>query len=264
MIFHPTSLSHFQLESKAPNKYPSYTEMFYGTSASVYTSASVFAELGWTVKVTSGNPWTMEASIQCEIGSDNKTPITGSGNFVTVNWSYHYETTDKELLHVNADVISWINTINQQDKVVLDYNIANPPKDGIFPVASLTTSSTSISASLNVWNLAQTGTRTVPVVTPILRKSMVVPSTYNLSSFNTNLNNIYTLGTLTSSIGVPANWASIMPQQTDPSASATNGLVCHYGWLKQPPTQDQNGTTINIQQEWRYGLYPQIVFGTTL
>ena len=246
------------------NKFPQYTNTFYGSSASVAVSASLYYLRGWQVEVESGNPWTMTATLNCEVGGDGITPITGSGTYITINWSYHYKTTEKEILHVNTDVISWINNINQQDKIRLDYLVANPPKDGVVDWTTFTTSSVSVSASVVLWNMLQSGTRTVPVITPILRQTLVVPSTYNMGSFNTNLYNVYTKGTLSSAIGIPTNWYNIMPQGTDPSSTATNNIPYHYGWLKNPPTQDQNGTVITIQQDYEYGLYPQNIYGTAL
>lgn len=245
------------------NKYPAYTRTYYGDSASVAVSASVYFNNGWTVKVTEGNPWKLEANIQCELGGGIN-PITGTGSYVTVNWSLHYKVTDKEILHVNQDVIPWINQILPQDKVVLDNFLANPPKNGLFPSASFSTNSLSVSSSMVVFNMIISGTKTVPVTTPILRKSMTVPSTFDMSSFNTNVLAVYTKGTLSSNIGIPSNWYAIMPQGTDPSSTVTNGIPYHYGWLKQPPTQDQNGTTITIQQEFEYGLYPQNIYGNSL
>lgn len=242
------------------NKYPQYTKTYYGTSASVAYSASVFYAYGWQVKVTSGNPWVMEANLNLELGSDGITPVTDTGSFVTINWSYHYKTTEKEILHVGNNVISWLNQVTPAERQILENHAANPSATG--DVAW--TASLSSSASMVIWNMMQSGFKTVPVVTPILRKSMTVPSTFNLTSFNSNLNHYYSKANLSTAIGIPTNWYNIMPQDTDPSASFTSGITYYYGWLKNPPTQDQNGSTITIQQDFEYGLYPSNIYGSRL
>lgn len=50
---------------------------------------------------------------------------------------------------------------------------------------------------------------------------------------------------------------------TDPSPLTTDdgqSVILLYGWQKQAPEQDENGSTITITEELWYGLYPQATF----
>jgi len=246
------------------NKFPQYTVPYSGPSSSVYHSASIYYNKGWQVKVTQGNPYQMVATLQCELSSDGITPITGTGSYVTVNWGLHYKTTDKDILNVGTNIIPWIGQIETSDRILLANAINSPPKNGILDFTTFSTNSLSVSSSQTIWYMVQSGFKTVPIVTPILRMTLVVPSTYNMTSFNNYIGSNYSVSTLASAIGIPSNWSSIMPQGTDPNPTGSNGIPYLYGWLKQPPTQDQNGTTITIQQEWEYGLWPQNIYGTRL
>lgn len=270
------------------NKYPSITRTFVGTKAEVNASGSVYFAKGWQVQYTSGNPWTLTATINQPVDT-NDTPVTSSA--ASVNWSLHYVTSEKELLHVGINGLfngsgGWISNITTKDKNSLEYYIANPPTTQSANTASsvvipanidwTTTNSafygssgTSISASQVVWAMTKNGAKTVPIIQQVLRMTQVVPSSWGLGTFNSQLNRVYSKASVQSEIGVPSNWYSIMLQDTDPSSGtvATDAGVnipLIYGWLKQAPEQTQNGININIQQEWVYGLYYQNIYGTRI
>jgi len=241
------------------NKYPQYKSTFTGNASDVNYSASVYWANGWDVTITQGNPYTMDVSLNVELQSNGITPVTGSATYITKNWSLKYNTCDKEITHCDA-------SINDQDKRQLDYLIANPPTSStaVNWAANFSTSSTSLSASQAVYNLYIAGFTKVPISTPVFHLSMIIPSTYDLTAFLTNTYAIYTKATLCSQFGVPSNWQNGMPMGSDPASSTTYGIQFHYGYLKQPATIDQNGSSAQINQEWIYGLWPANIYGSTL
>lgn len=294
-----------QTEEYSVNKYPVITKTFQGSESDVRTSGSIFLSKGWNVKLSEGIPWTMTATIQSELDTDGITPITTTGSFETINWSLHYNVVEKNLLEVGNNGLyngttAWIANIDTKDKVTLNDIINNPPKSGsaawsgqiydggvnwgnsvwlggeVFENGAPFSGSAaaSVTASQVAFTMAQNGVKSVPVVQPVLRMSMVVPSDYNLSTFNTDLMKVYHKSRVQSETGLPSNWYNIMPQETDPSSLPVAGsggsgatisaLPLIYGWLKQPPVQDQNGVVINVTQDWVYGLYFQNIYGSRL
>jgi hypothetical protein len=269
-------------------KPPKYTVEFTGTQDDCNFSASVYYVHGWDVKMQNGNPWwTLTATINQEVKNDGLTPISSSasGSYITVNFSLHNANNQKEILHVGSNIISWIDTIATRDKATLSQLIANPPMSGSFGYSSISgdqginwdffdpqspfylSNSGSIAQCQTVWTMVNNGFKTVPIVETTLRMSAVVPRTNDLSLFNKNINRIYSNTTLNSELGLPSNLYAVLPNNSDPATFVDAGgqpLTLLYGFVKQPPTQTQNGQTITIEQDWIYGLWYQNVFGNRL
>lgn len=267
------------------NKPPHYVDTFVGTSASVYYSSSVYYANGWEISIVPGNPYTLTATVDSDVNNNNQ-PITTGSSYITTNWSFHFNTSEKELLHasvngLNNTYVSWLNNITSKDKNTLEYFIANPPTSGSNPPIVLPidwtsgtssfngSSGTSISASQVVWAMTKNGAKTIPIVQPVVRMTIIVPYGYNLSYFTSNLNRVHYASTVQSQTAMPNNFYNIMAQDTDPGSGTVTtdtgvNIPLHYGWLKTPPSIDQNGLNITIQQDWVYGLYYQNIYGTVL
>ena len=256
------------------NKYPSYTQLFYGTLAEVNYSGSIYWNKGWDVNIVQGNPCVLTATVNVELqsGGDGITPVTVAGTFVTCNWSFHYNTAEKELLEVNTNVIPWINQIATVDKTRIESLLSNTPSGSIdWGTGSANYFSGSTSASVAacqvVYTMLKNGMKTVPIIQPILRQQLVVPNGWDLTTCGSNLERIYAKASVQSEIGVPSNFYAVMPQDSPDINYYTDSgtaIPCLYGWQKQPPTIDQNGTTMTITQEWNYGLWFQNIYGTRL
>lgn len=258
------------------NKFPKYTVNWAGTEAQVRATGSNYFSHGWNVVYTNGNPWTGVAKLESEVSGDGITPVVDSGSIVTVNWSLHYKTTEKEILHANVQQISWLSQLNENQVNILERRFSDPPPAGqslqgaeptfnaTWSGSTPTTFSGSYTAGDVIWNMAQIGFKTIPIITPVLRVSVTANSAATLTAFTGNIYRYYTKSSLATTIGIPTNFSAAMPQDTDPSSSATKGITCYYGWLKQPPTVDQNGITLSVQQEYEYGLYPSNIYGTRL
>lgn len=246
-----------------PSYPPSYKVTYYGTQADVNFSASVYYANQWTVEITSGNPYVMVATLNLETSGNGLTPITGSeGIYPTINWSLHYNTTTKDLLHAKVNMISWIGDINQQDKAQLTHDINNPSSS--INWSSYSSASASVAAAQTIYNMYSAGDEDIPIYQQVLRETIIMPSSYDLTWYQTNLSSIYSKTTLASVIGIPTNWQNAMWDGTDPSSALTFGIPYHYGWQKQPPSCDQSGATITMVQEYYFGLWPQNIYGTVL
>jgi hypothetical protein len=271
-------------------KPPKYTVVYYGSQTNCNTSGSVYHAKGWDVKYTSGDlgdAYTMTATLNQEVGSDGITPLTTLGSYTTLNFSLHYNNSEKELLFAGVNVIPWINNISTKDKTTLESLISNPPTNATALGYSSTSadfgvnwnntdpnslftgsSATSISASQVVWTMANNGFKTVPIIQPVLRMNIVVPAGYNMSTFTSNLLSIYSQATMVSEINLPSNWNSVLPYNSDPSplTAAGNGasIPLLYGWLKQTPDMNGNGSTITVNQDFIYGCWYQNVYGTRI
>lgn len=253
------------VEEYVVNKYPKYTATFSGTEAQCRTSGSAYFAKGWDVTLSSGNPWNLVCKLENEKGgSDGITPVTASV-LPTKNWSLHYKTTEKDLLHTTIQQVSWINQVTNNQITILETCFSTPPEGGNILTAYPTFNNLATgSAGETVWNMHLMGFKSIPIVQAILRLSMEVNSNYVLTDFTANVNRYYTKTSLATAIGIPTNFKDAMPQDTDPASGTTHGITCYYGWLKQPPTIDQDGSNIKMQQEWEYGLWPSNIYGVRL
>jgi hypothetical protein len=247
------------------NKYPHYTFVFQGNEADCRASGSTLYSKGWDITFNTGSPFTCTADITADVDSNHNQIAYGSGSYITVNWGLHYNATDKELLHVNTNIIPWINNITTSDKVNLEYQLTNGSSS--LYTGSFTGGSGSIGAAEVVWTMTQNGAKTIPVLQQIFRQNKVVPSTYIFNVENTNIMKIYSNATLITETGLTSNWYSSMASSGTGTVYTTDdgqSVPCWYGWQKQPPSIDQNGSTVNIQQEWFFGLYFQNESGTPI
>src|SRR5580692_830986 len=166
-----------------PNKYPKYTFSYAGAFSDVNFSASVYAASGWDVTVTSGNPAVMNAFIQCELNSNGITPISSSGAYNTVNWSMHYEVTEKSILHAGVAYIPWITQLTETQINILEKCLSDPPTGSLLsaypqfdtatssltgnPPVTFSSSYGSYTAGDVVCNMAQMGQRDIPIGVPV-------------------------------------------------------------------------------------------------
>jgi hypothetical protein len=169
------------------------------------------------------------------------------------------------LIH-SADVVDWVQYLTAFQIDALAKGFDNPPENGAYPQLWTTGSNgTNVQYAQYAWKLAKRGFRYVQVVQPVLRVQRILPFGSSLSFYGTNLFSYYSKSSLYSVIGIPNEYYNIMPQGTDPSSAYTDGLGYYYGWQKLPPTiQDQTGNTILVVQDYAYGLYPYLLFGTRL
>jgi hypothetical protein len=261
------------------NKYPHIEQIVVGNEPDVRATASVYWGKGWNIDFQSGNPFMGTFTIDAETDSSNNIIQYGSGSYVTVNWSMHYKPNQKELLYCNAAEIPWIVQLTGSQIASLERDFSNSPAafdtggNMLYPscLTDGTTPATSQgilwnSASAAVYALHMQGFRTVPISVPILRQEIVVPKTYPLAGYDVYMGRIFSVATLTTNASVPANWAACLGQPNDPTAISSYGVSIPYlyGWLQQPSTKDGHGSTITVQREWEFGLWPQNVYGTRL
>jgi hypothetical protein len=271
-------------------KPPHYEDIWVGTSASMQSMQNSYANFGWSAKLEAGNPYTLTSTIDAALNGDNSpntsSTATGSASAIQTNWSFHFDTAQKDLLHVGIAGLyngngSWIGDINEQDKVALDYYISNPPTHIIGDIAypttmswsgpssSFSSDSTSIAAAQVVWTLAKNGQKTVGITVPILRLTKIVPFGYDLSPYTNNINRVWSALSLYNYYGIPNSFYNVMWQPSDPASGTVQtdagvNIPLIYGWFQNPPSIDQNGAVVTIQLDFTYGLYYQTLVGTRL
>jgi len=290
---HSPYLSERTLE---PGKTPDQKVLFTGTAAQCEYSQSIYLMYGWKSTVNyNGDNSVMTSTLKSIIGSDGITPInpTGSisGSGITVNYSFKVNSSTKDLLHVDSSSIGWINTIDAVDKGTVAKFIANPPTldwesyvaHGLNPgpgsctagdqginwsrtdvtSAFYNSSAYSINGCQVLWAMLNNGFKDMDVLQPVIRASYVVPSNFQVSIFNNNIGRIYHKTTVKSELGLPDNWFALMRQDTDPVGIpvASGGTIpMIFGWKKLPINPVGNGSVINLDVEYVYGLYYQNVF----
>lgn len=257
-------------EEYVQNKNPKITQEFCGTEAEVRATSSLLYNYGWDVTIKNGNPWTGEATIQATVSGNS--PITGSSTTSSISatstptWTLTSTIGEKELLHCNTKIVPWISQLTDYQKSILEVAISNPPTGSLYDAYPNFNSGSSLygggyTAGDIVWRMARQGFRTVPVLQKILKFSISLPSGSDLTYYGSDELGIYTKSTLLTQVGVPANLYTIMPQDTNPSSGSTDGIPYYYGWQKQPVDIQRQGNNDVINLEWKYGLWPQNIFG---
>ncbi len=281
-----------RIYSQQTAKSPHYEDTYIGLSQSLAVIQTDYYNKGWKVEVTPGNPYTLVATVDLPLNSDNSpftgsTP-TGSNSSVQTNWFFHSDTATKDLLHVGQrgvlnGVYNWLNDISMHDKNALEYLIANPPttasaqgitvpipinwnySDTASPFSG--SNSTSVSAAKVVWAMTKNGQKTIDIKVPVLRMTKTVPLGYNLTLYTGNCETIYYASTLWNVYGIPDSYYYAMRQDSDPASGTVTtddgtNLPLHYGWKKNTPEIQQNGSLVNITLDFTYGLYFQNTYGS--
>lgn len=129
-----------------------------------------------------------------------------------------------------------------------------------------------LAAAQAAYDLMLGGVRATKVFAPTLKHTYVVSNVYAVRFANTNVKRIISTATLLTIESVPGSFLLSLntPPYTDVStrpgknfAPYNTGLV--YGWYKSPPTlQTTANNRLQISQEWEFGLWPTMVYGTAL
>jgi hypothetical protein len=138
----------------------------------------------------------------------------------------------------------------------------NPPAEGTFPKFDLTLTTATSNASDQIrlchllWTAYQMGEKGAPLELPVLRRSYNIWDSYTIiDTLNDVDDTIISSGTLISSEGVPAAYASIIPQSSTETISV-GYMTFKWGWIKKQPKVSTIGSNQSqVTQEWHYGLW---------
>ena len=121
--------------------------------------------------------------------------------------------------------------------------------------------------ALALYQLMTQGVRSFPVEQPILRRTMVTSQNYQVAMALTNIRKIISTSSLVSLENVstdslfydPTSGQLLLPEDVSPTPALA------YGWYKGFPTvQEIALLKFSIVQEWKYGLWATLIWGTPL
>lgn len=235
------------------------TRYFKGKSEDITAMYNLLYEAGYSVAITEGPLWLLEASIGSSVdGSGNP---TNNENELVVQWELLSQPQEKSILESNEVFVRMLPAVylkaikdaikNQTGELALPYN------------PNIWEGHTTAANAL--YNLIQHGYERYVFNQPILRRSVSPYINFPLQNFTSNVGNIYSTNTLKSVENIPANFAYVLPVDVDPDPADTDDIVLHWGWLKQYPSVMQvSNQRLQVNQDWVYGLYSHIVYGNAL
>jgi hypothetical protein len=222
----------------------------------------------------------------------NNTPNAASTD-VVIKWEYLAAESEKDLLEAQLEVPNVVGSLNQGQIQAIRSALQNPPTATVSipdPSNPANTISVDQAVSLtlayfqgipadpsgNAGNAANAlalyllmaqGVRSHPVLQPILRRTMITNQNYAVAMSLLNVRKIISTSSLVSLENVdqdslfydPTSGQLLLPQDV----SSTPSLA--YGWFKGfPQVQEIALQKWSIQQEWKYGLWATLIWGTPL
>lgn len=188
---------------------------------------------------------TLEATYS-EASSGGGNPATD----ITDNWEFSAGVVEKDLLEAD---ISVINNLTAAELTALRHVITNPPQTPAEEPA--------LGAGANsVYLLIRNGVRSVRTNAPKLRHTLTVGSAYAVKASMAKVGLILTTTTLQNDEMLPGDILFSLPSLT---YGGTRALV--YGWFKMHPTiRVAARQKTQIEQEWEYGLWSTVLYGSAV
>lgn len=163
----------------------------------------------------------------------------------TTVWEYFANAHEVDLLQ--ADVTA-VNNLTDKELSQLSNAIVNPPTDS--PVVS--------DNANDIYDLIKQGVKSFRVNAPTLRVTRLVSGSYTVRASLTNVGSIISTATLESTESIPGTILFNLPSYD----SNKDGF--EYAWYKRFPNVRQAGNKWEVSQEWEYGLYPTVLYGSVL
>jgi len=280
------SLAAFQCRetySFTPNQGGTYGGKYEGPAAAILAKFNTLLGLGYHVV------YECDASPIASVTFDTPNNSGGPGNpptdpnaDYTDNFQVLRNTVQKELLLSDHPIVKNLNTRNLSE---LKGFILNPADydieldgDGTVDLNFATTGSNqpvSHNDAVYLWDLFQSGVRSVEVKQPILRVTRVTNPLYDAPFDLSRVDRVLTTATMISDSGVTSNFAIQLAELAAVFISratysgawlARNDvLLMNYGWLKDAVTSETFGTTKNQYViEYKFGLYDWALYGSPL
>lgn len=217
-----------------------------GTHAAIYSKYNECVLGGGVSSVKEGygvHELTARFAIQQDTGDGTtETPIN--------NWEFFASHVEKDILE--ADIPA-IESLSANDKTKLRNLMQNPP------ATSADIPSFDSGNATTLYGLIRNGLRSIRVNAPALRHTQTVSNQYTVRAALTNVGKILSSSTLATVEAIPTSVLFNMP------ADSSNRAGLAYGWMKLHPTVRVSAKQkLQIEQEWEYGLWPTIIYGTPL
>lgn len=213
-----------------------------GPKEAVRAQLNSLAALGYSINFrTDQNPL---AEIQY---STPGTVTPGGPEVPTLQWEFFANVAEIDVLETD---IALVAGLTKNEITGIRSGLASPdPADQ----PALTGNAESI------YVLMQAGVRSFRVNLPTLRVSKLVSGSYPVKASMTNVGRIISTGTLGVQESIPN---TILFELPDYSSDKTG---FSYAWYKSHPSvQQAGGNRWNVSQQWEYGLWPTILYGSVL
>lgn len=193
-----------------------------------------------------------------------------SSEVPSINWDLIYETENKSILDVDNATVNLVTSISA--KAISDA-IKEGKEEIVTNRLNLLASTGKITqdnknASLVLYHHMKAGVKTIPIDVPILQKSAVTSNNWQINWSQANRGRIYSTNSLISSEQIDQRLLSTLQQFQDvytPNGSADKFIPKAYGWKKGSPKTSLGSNNRNqVSQQWTYGLWPTVFFGTPL
>ena len=160
-------------------------------------------------------------------------------------WELFGSTSEIDILESNR-----LAALTEEERRIIREAI-NSPVAGESP--ALTTA-----LAINVYLIMLKGVRSDRVTVPTLRVTRAVSTFYPILNPLVNIESIYSSATLRTAEAVPSQYVL-------PASGAAADADFMFGWYKKFPQIQQTGfNKFNISQEWEFGKWPVVIFGSLL
>jgi hypothetical protein len=245
VIGKPGAIEQYKIYSGGPNKPDQVIQKFRGPRAAILAMIVDMKSKGydWQIEEGPGPTATLEfttPTLTSEPGGEN--PVD--------TWELLPGEVEKDVMEAN---LALLNSISADEKRMIRDAIQNPTP-GESP--ALTTTN-----AIDLYLLMLSGLRAVRVFAPVLRRTRTVSSSYGIPQANTNVGRLLSNSTVANE-GIPSGFL-LGFDGVYATGSARTGYV--YGWYKKPPTLQKSwGTRIQISQEWEFGFWPTLIYGSLI
>lgn len=187
-------------------------------------------------------------------------------------WELFAQPVDKDLLAARIENVNSIAQLSPAQVATIRFYLQNPPSgapnaENPYPTADdfETDGETNGALALQVLILMMQGVSSFPVEAPQLRRTETTSSQYAVISSLTSVGKIITTGSLQSIENAPQLFYNL-PEDTwvEPNPNFTS-IGFAFGWRKRYPTIQQVALLKwNIVQEWDYGYWATLLYGSPL
>lgn len=253
---------------------------YHGDKNSIYGLANAIAQtLGLDYEVTdSFGTSRLDVHYPWNFTSDN------AATDIEIKWEFFANQSMKDLLEASVES-TMISALSQYQISLIRQLLQNPPtttqnamdaKGNAISVPVLSNlaaatfkdpngngTDTNGTNAFNAWNLMMQGVKDYPIFQPVIRRTLITSNEYLGVQATLHIKQILSQATLISIEGVPQNalFYNLLPNDTAPPTAKNLA----YGWLKLFPTvQEVALRKYQIVQEWQYGLWSTLIWGSPL
>ena len=186
-------------------------------------------------------------------------PDGGEGEVPVNTWEFMASHVEKDLLQ--ADIPA-VEAISDDNKYGIEYWLSKPevPDNTVVDATSFFDDGpNSRSNAFAVYKLMLSGMKSVRVNAPVLRHTQTVSNAYAVKAALTSVGKVLSSATLAMLEAIPATVLFNLPADVSKRAGYS------YGWMKSHPTiRCAARQRMQIELEYEYGLWPDLIYGAPI